>query len=69
MVVTDTNESLLHRIRGEFTEMPGLLLTSAQAARLWHLDVGRAAKLLAALVEAGFLYRTHAGAYKRAGSI
>ena len=33
----------LHRIRGEFREMPGLKLTIAQAARLWQLDPPAAA--------------------------
>jgi RecB family exonuclease len=65
MPVADTNEALLHRIRGEYVEMPGLRLTSEQAARLWHLDAVTVATLLTALVEAKFLYRTRAGAYTR----
>ena len=68
MAATDTYEPLLYRIRGEFIEMPGLRLTSAQAARLWQLDRDTAATLLAALVEARFLYLTPAGAYKRVES-
>jgi hypothetical protein len=65
MVATETTESLLHRIRGEFGEMPGLRLTSTQAARLWQIDVTTATALLASLVETKFLHRTAAGAYKR----
>jgi hypothetical protein len=68
MVATETHESLLHRIRGEFGEMPGLRLTPMQAARLWHLDVPTATTLLAALVDARFLHRTPAGAYQRVES-
>jgi len=30
--------SVLHRIRSEFLEMPGLRLTPAQAARLWGME-------------------------------
>lgn len=29
--------ALTERIRGEFLEMPGLKLTTAQACRLWNL--------------------------------
>lgn len=32
------DESLLHRVRSEFCEIPGLMLTPAQAQRLWGLD-------------------------------
>jgi hypothetical protein len=65
MFATETTESLLHRIRGEFGEMPGLRLTSMQAARLWHLDMMTVTALLASLVDDKFLYRTATGAYKR----
>lgn len=68
MVAAETYESLLHRIRGEFAEMPGLRLTSAQAARLWHVDMSTATSLLLALVDAKFLYRTAGGAYQLMGS-
>ena len=65
---TDTDDMLLHRIRGEFVEMPGLRLTREQAARLWHLDPGRVTSLLHVLVDTKFLDRTTDGAYRRAGS-
>lgn len=32
------DDSLLHRVRAEFREVPGLRLTIAQAQRLWGLD-------------------------------
>jgi len=40
------------RIRAEYGEMPGLALTSAQAERLWALDLD---SLLTLLVSKGFL--------------
>ena len=49
--------SLIHRVRGEFAEMPGMRLTTAQAARLWGLDAGTAERTLAELVGAGFLVK------------
>jgi hypothetical protein len=67
-LVTDTDDTLLHRIRGEFVEMPGLRLTREQAARLWHLDPVLVTSLLRALVDAKFLATTADGAYRRAGS-
>jgi hypothetical protein len=64
----DTIEPLLHRIRGEFAEMPGLKLTREQAARLWHLDPETTTEVLRNLEEMRFLYRTQAGAYRRTES-
>src|SRR5262245_49598842 len=55
----------LRRVRGEYTEMPGLRLTSAQAQRLWGLDRASCDALLGALVEAKFLFRTRDGAFVR----
>jgi len=43
------------RIRNEYVEMPGLVLTLPQAARLWSLSESRSQLLLSLLVEAGFL--------------
>jgi len=60
------NESitlLLHRIRSEFLEMPGLQLTPAQAARLWGLDRHTSERLLDGLTRTGFLLKNRAGAY------
>jgi hypothetical protein len=56
-------EEVLQRIQGEYLEMPGLRLTTAQAQRLWGLDSDTCSSLLAALVEAKFLGRTRDGAY------
>ena len=57
---------LLHRVRSEFLEMPGLRLTPAQAARLWALDPSTALRILEGLTAAGFLSRNREGAYVRA---
>jgi hypothetical protein len=54
---------MLHRIRGEFREMPGLKLTIAQAARLWHLDPATSRVFLDALVVDGVLRRKTDGVY------
>jgi hypothetical protein len=55
----------LRRVRGEYIEMPGLRLTTAQAQRLWGLDRAACDALLGALVEARFLFRTRDGAFVR----
>ncbi len=61
-----SNEELLKRIRGEFLEMPGLVLTSRQAERFWGLDSGRCQALLGTLIQSGFLTLTRNGAFIRA---
>jgi hypothetical protein len=57
------DDALLHRVRGEFLEMPGLHLTPAQAARLWSLDQMTSDRILGELVDTGFLLRGRKGAY------
>jgi len=59
----DSMARLLIRIRGEFLEMPGLRLTSAQAARLWAVDRRTSERILDGLTTAGFLLRNREGAY------
>ena len=44
-------DDVLQRIQGEFTEMPGLRLTAAQAQRLWGLERAVCDELLGALKE------------------
>lgn len=56
-------ESLVARIRGEYTEMPGLRLTVAQACRLWQLDARTCESLFEQLVRETFLRKTLDGAY------
>jgi hypothetical protein len=58
-------EDVLQRIQGEYLEMPGLRLTTAQAQRLWGLEREVCESMLATLVEAKFLCRTRDGAYIR----
>ena len=46
---------MLQRVRAEYLEMPGLSLTTDQAARLWAVDRSLACLLLERLVTSGFL--------------
>ena len=61
----DGTTELLHRVQGEYLEMPGLSLTRAQALRLWNMDCATCEHLLRLLVERRFLYRRGDGAYAR----
>jgi hypothetical protein len=56
---------LIHRLRDEFTAMPGLCLTEPQVQRLCTADAATAASALRALVSAGFLTVMADGAYAR----
>jgi len=60
--------TLLQRVRSEFTEMPGLRLTPAQAARLLGLDSPSCQRILNALVNSAFLRWTADGSVIRAES-
>ena len=60
-----TLEDVLRRVQGEYLEMPGLRLTTAQAQRLWNLDHADCDRLLSKLVDAKFLFRTRDGAFMR----
>ena len=53
------------RIRGEYSEMPGLRLTADQATRLWSLDHETCVHLLDALIDEGFLRLDEFGRYAR----
>jgi hypothetical protein len=64
----DSITFLLHRIRSEFLEMPGLRLTPAQAARLWALDRPTSERVLDGLAVTGFLLKSRDGAYLRASA-
>jgi DNA-binding MarR family transcriptional regulator len=56
---------LRHRVRGEFLEMPGLMVEPTQAARLWATDRAMTTQILDDLVESGFLWKTRDGSYLR----
>jgi hypothetical protein len=62
-------DDVLRRVQGEYTEMPGLRLTLAQAQRLWGLDRTACDALLGALVDAKFLSRTRDGAFVRSDQV
>ena len=62
-------DSVVARVRGEYSEMPGLQLTCAQACRLWHMPASTCEKLLEQLVQEGFLCKTDKGAYIAAPTI
>jgi hypothetical protein len=54
---TEADDGNLHaRIHAEYSEMPGLKLTLAQASRLFDLEPGRCAKALETLVTGGVLW-------------
>jgi hypothetical protein len=58
-------EDVIRRVQGEYREMPGLRLTTAQAQRLWGLDQSACDQLLTTLVDTKFLFRTRDGAFMR----
>ena len=62
-------DDVLRRVQGEYIEMPGLRLTTAQAQRLWGLDRTACDTLLGALVDAKFLFRTRDGAFVRSDQV
>ena len=60
---TELMMPVCRRVQGEYLEMPGLRLTSAQAARLWATDRQTSERILETLTQAGFLSRKLGGAY------
>jgi DNA-binding IclR family transcriptional regulator len=56
-------DALVTRVRGEYSEMPGLRLTISQACRLWQVEMSTCERSLEQLVREGFLYKTDNGAY------
>lgn len=53
----------INRVRGEYVEIPGLSLTSAQARVLLQLKESLCTAVLDRLVQDGFLRRTPRGVY------
>ncbi len=64
-----SKDALSIRARAEFREMPGMCLTTAQAARLWQLSPARAEELLSELVKSGFLVRREGQRYRLPSSV
>lgn len=64
-LVVVSHDQILRRIRGEYLEMPGLRLTSAQAKRLWGLDDRTCAEVLGELTADRFLQCRSDGTYAR----
>ena len=58
---------LRQRISAEFHEMPGLVLTLAQASRLFSIDLARCERVLGSLVQHGVL-AVNGRAFARAGT-
>jgi hypothetical protein len=58
-------DQVLDRIQGEFLDLPGLCLTTAQARRLWNLDADTCEAVLHHLVDTGFLDRDASRQYVR----
>ena len=54
------------RIGGEYREMPDLMLTVPQAARLWGLETTTAERVLDDLCRHRLLTRTPGGSYRLA---
>lgn len=65
--VVDPPRELVHRIKMEYMEMPGLALTGHQARRLWNLESSVCDAVLSTLVAERFLARSHDGWYRRPG--
>jgi hypothetical protein len=65
VVLGDAIDADVLRIRHEFLDMPGLVLTVAQTARLYDLSAAHAKELLDVLQDDGFLIGGSTGAYRR----
>jgi hypothetical protein len=61
-----TVEKLAERIRAEFDEMPGMVLTVAQASRFFGIDDNMTHTVVARLIEAAYLRWTPRGTIARA---
>ena len=57
--------SIVRKVRLEYEEMPGLVLTIPQAARLWRLEANVAQDVMAVLVNADYLCLGRTGFIRR----
>jgi hypothetical protein len=58
-------DAIVRRIVAEFHDMPGLVLSSKQAARFLGVDQSACARILTSLTEAGVLRRSATEYYSR----
>jgi hypothetical protein len=58
-------DAIVHRVIGEYIEMPGLALTVKQAMRLWACDEVTCRRIVTVLVERGVLRRLRDGRFVR----
>jgi hypothetical protein len=66
VIFADAIDADVLRIRHEFLDMPGLVLTATQTARLYDLSTPHARAMLDMLEREGFLVAGPNGAYRRA---
>jgi len=57
--------SILRRVRVEYDEMPGLVLTIPQAARLWRVEKSLVEHVMLSLVAADYLRQSPRGFVRR----
>ena len=62
---SEVTRQLANLVRAEYTEMPGLSVTLAQAQRLWGVDERTCRRVFDALIARGILRRTIKGCYVR----
>ena len=67
-VTTMDVENVVERIRAEFEEMPGLVLTMPQASRFFGIDQDLTRSVMDRLVSSAYLRWTRSGAVARTGS-
>ena len=60
-------ENVVERIRAEFEEMPGLILTMPQASRFFGIDQDLTRSVMDQLVSSAYLRWTRGGAVARTG--
>jgi hypothetical protein len=65
----DIARSWIQIVRGEFLEIPGLLLTRSQVEHLWGLERDLCDEVLHGLIESRFLERTPSGAFVHVDAI
>lgn len=60
------DETVATRVRGEFEEMPGLILTEDQAVRLFGIERRLCRDVIEQLIGASYLQKTRSGSVRRA---